>query len=361
MPRRRVTNVSLPTNVCRVRGRNGKDYFYYQERRGQRDAGPRVRLPYEPRDPDFWKLVATLSTGHAGPTAGSFDALISHYQGQSCFRSLSLNSQKSYRIALAHISKAWGSLSVRELAAKHVYALQERHSDRKAMANLILRVLSVLLREGVRADYCAFNVARDVQKLRENPNGAAPWSDETFAFVLAHAPSRLMRAVLLGRATGQRAVDLVRMRPADLHGDGINVLVQKLNQQRHWCPVSKDALRVITDWNEQPMLPFLHKDGRFFNEDRLREEWRAWKLSNPAVPAEITLHDLRANAVCDRRLAGVPHQQIVDQLCMSPAMVVRYSKHIDRALNAQQGMATLERAQNSQLQNLYSPAAKRHA
>jgi hypothetical protein len=40
-------------------------------------------------------------------------------------------------------------------------------------------------------------------------------------------------------------------------------------------------------------------------------------------------HGWRAMAVCDRRLAGLEHQEISAQLCMSLQMVMRYSKHID--------------------------------
>jgi integrase len=37
----------------------------------------------------------------------------------------------------------------------------------------------------------------------------------------------------LGRATGQRPSDLVKMRPADLTADGINVRIKKLGGKPH--------------------------------------------------------------------------------------------------------------------------------
>ena len=64
-------------------------------------------------------------------------------------------------------------------------------------------------------------------------------------------------------------------------------------------------------------------------------------------------------AVCDRRLTGVPHQQIADQLCMSLGMGIRYSKHIDKALNARAGMVTMERPENAGLKTVYAAIENR--
>jgi hypothetical protein len=41
------------------------------------------------------------------------------------------------------------------------------------------------------------------------------------------------------------------------------------------------------------------------------------------------MHGLRALAVCDRRIDGMTHQEIANQMCMSVEMVMQYSKGID--------------------------------
>jgi hypothetical protein len=64
-------------------------------------------------------------------------------------------------------------------------------------------------------------------------------------------------------------------------------------------------------------------------------------------------------AVCERRLTGVPHQQSADQLCMSLGMGIRYSKHIDKALNARAGMVTMERPENAGLKTVYAAIENR--
>jgi hypothetical protein len=361
MRSRRYAGVALPENVFRVKKPCGKVYFYYQERRGKPDKGPLVRLPDEPRDPLFWQRCNELKRGGGGPEAGTFDALITRYKGQAAsYEKLAPSSRDRYDGCLARISTAWGALQVRDLLPKHIYAMMDTMSTRPAMANMVVSVLRVLLDDGIKHDYCERNVARDVQRLKEAGVGSEPWPEETFTFVLQHAPDLLMRAAVLGRATGQRGVDLVKLRPADRKDGGFNMLIEKLRNERHWVPLTQEAWRVIDGWNVEKMIPYLHIGGRAINEDRLRKEWAAFRSAHlEQVPADATLHDLRAAAICDRRIAGVPHQQIADQICMSLPKVMSYSKFIDRARNAKAGMATFEQGGNAEVKTLYAAIENR--
>ena len=60
--------------------------------------------------------------------------------------------------------------------------------------------------------------------------------------------------------------------------------------------------------------------------------------------AEVFLHGLRATAVCDRRVQGLSHQAIANQLCMSPDMVIQYSKGMDSEVASRE--ANAQRAAN---------------
>jgi hypothetical protein len=360
MPTRRHASVSLPDNVFRVKKPSGREYFYYQERRGRPDKGPLIALPRDLHDPEFWRRIEEIKRGEAGPAAGTFDALIALYKTQSRYKKLSANSVELYDACLDRISAAWGNLPVRDLLPKHIYKLMEAGAARPSMANMVITVLRVMLREGIKHDYCTINVARDIEMMDEAGVGAEPWPESVFAFVLERAPAVLMRAAVLGRATGQRAVDLVKLRPADRSQEGFDLLLQKLGNERHWVPLTAEARRAVDAWKTEAMVPYLNLEGRRISEERLRTEWRTFRALHPqSIPADATLHDLRAMAVCDRRIAGVPHQQIADQLCMSLDMVMRYSKHIDRAMNAKAGMRTMERRGNAGLKTVYDAIENR--
>lgn len=349
----------LPKHVFRVVKPSGRIYFYHQPNRGREDAGKLTRLPDDPSSPLFWRAIEDLQAP-AGPKEGTFKALIASFKTEPRYLRLSKSSRRVYDLCLDHVDTAWGDQPVETVQPKHIYALMGRLSATPSMANMVRSVLSVLLMQGVRAGLVDRNAARDVQEYEEAGEGSEPWPDEVFAFVLESAPPLVMRAAVLARATGQRGVDLVKLRPADRKDAGFDMLIQKLGNKRHWCPVAQDALAVIDGWREGKMIPYLNIGDRKIKEDTLRKHWAAFRDANPdRIPGDLTLHDLRASAVCDRRLRGVPHQQIVDQICMSLGMVMSYSKAIDKKLNARDGMATMERAANGSMQTVYASIANR--
>lgn len=360
MPRRRgPAVVPLPNNVFRVKRKHGFNY-YWQARRGCPDHGPLVRLPDDPADPLFWEQARNLNaTGskEASPASGTFKALISHYKTDAAkYKRLSESSKETYGYAFDAIETAWGNLPVRDLLPKHIYGLQDKYAERPSMGNLVVRVLRTLLKEAVKKDYATINVAIGIEAMDEDVIGSEPWSEEVFAYVLKCAPDVLMRAAVLARATGQRAVDLVKFLPRHRVRNGIEVTVQKLRGVKHFVPIQAEALAVIDGWgcDRDAVIPYLTQNGRRISEVYLREVWRAWRTEHPAVPQDATLHDLRAMAVCDRRLSGVAHQQIADQLRMSIEMVMRYSKGIDREANAQAGMEVFERPENTNMKHAYA-------
>lgn len=349
--RRKAAAVPLPKHVYRQPRPSGKVDHYWQAGRGTDHPAPRVKIPYDPADPRFWTLAETLNRGldaTPAPGVGTFDALIEAYKGCQRYGILSESSKDTYDIALARIAAAWGPLKVGGLQPVNIYELMDQYRKRPSMGNMIVKVLKNLLREGVRRGYCQTNVAREIDMMDEAGVGSEPWPEEAWRYVLTKAPELLIRAAVLARATGQRASDLVKLRPADRVRNGIQLTVKKLGEEPHWVPIAADMLAIIDGWSVSRIMPYLTHNGARVNEDVLRAIWKDWKGKHPSLPQDITLHDLRAMAVCDRRLAGVPHQQIVDQIRMSPNMVMRYSKHIDRAANAQAGMVIFERSRNAE-------------
>ncbi len=89
--------------------------------------------------------------------------------------------------------------------------------------------------------------------------------------------------------------------------------------------------------------------GKPYNADSLSGRWRRWRNSDAAKPilgVKMTLHGLRAMAVCDRRLDGLSEGQISKELGMSEAMVSRYAKHADQKAHARKSRDRRERKQN---------------
>jgi integrase len=105
----------------------------------------------------------------------------------------------------------------------------------------------------------------------------------------------------LGRATGQRPSDLVKMRPADLTADGINVRIQKLGGKAHMVPLTTAQ----KSWPVRDLQFFVTSPTRKkLSSNYLNHLWTDWRASEAAEPIrdlKMTVHGLRSTAINDRR------------------------------------------------------------
>ena len=351
---RRATLAVLPKGVFRV-----KRWWYYQHRRGRPDHGPLIKLP-EYGTPEFWAKLAEIESGHAGPRAFTFDALIADYKAHPKFAKLSEGSKATYGPALNYISKRWGPLRVDGLTPQAIQAfLDDAFTDRPAMGNLTLSVLRTILKWGVPRGYIGANPAREIEDLEEEGEGAKPWPEEIWQKFVGDAPVELARLAVLGRATGQRISDLVTMRPRQRDGQGILTEIKKLHIKDHWCPLTPAAIDVIDGWKVFPNATYLaDANGRPFTPNALRKRFDKYVDSNPEIKAAgIRIHGLRSLAVCDRRIAGHPHQRIAAAIRMSLRQVMHYTKGIDQRLAAG-GERERNEPVKTQPQNVKTPTAK---
>jgi integrase len=100
-------------------------------------------------------------------------------------------------------------------------------------------------------------VAHAIKRIETEDNGAKPWPEHAYRFVLEHAPEDIRRMTIIGRATGQRRSDLVRVRPVDRHEQGIRFKIGKLRDKSHWVPLTIVAAAEIDSWGVEPMVPYL--------------------------------------------------------------------------------------------------------
>ncbi len=126
----------------------------------------------------------------------------------------------------------------------------------------------------------------------------------------------------LGRATGRRAGDLVKMRGHHLEKDGMNVWIKKkrgdLRDECHFVPLTNAQMTEIKSWSVFELNLFLKSTvGHQYTADHLNTRWNRWRDSDEAKPIgdlKMTIHGLRATAVCDRRFAGTEDGAIADEL-----------------------------------------------
>ena len=334
-----MAKVSLPPHVHKVQSR-GREYFYYQEGRGTREPGDRVRLPDDPQTPEFWNAVRQAQ-GACGPTpVDTIGALIDAYEVSwpTLQRKLTKGTQDQYRRNLSPIRKAWGDLRARDLRPKHVDALiREIGADRPGAANNMLDALKALCRwANGPVDLLAHDPTKGVHRFKKGA-GHEPWTDAQLAFAEATFTGALRRFYFLSRYTGQRISDIVRLNPADLDDGGFS-LRQKKTGVRPWCPIFPELEAEMASW-ERRLGPYLLQEGgksagKAFSPNQLWKVFDAERKMHSVLAGAVP-HGLRANAVIRLRSENYSALQISDMVGMSAEMVEHYSRYADRKASGQ--------------------------
>src|SRR5215468_9527055 len=111
-PRKPVVRLKLPPHVHRTVSR-GKEYFSFQQGRGTRAAGLRIKLPHL-ADPAFWPTYYAISnTEVPKPAAGTFAALVAAFRGShEWLKDLAEKTKVEWDRYLDRIEKAWGPFAV---------------------------------------------------------------------------------------------------------------------------------------------------------------------------------------------------------------------------------------------------------
>jgi integrase len=325
----------LPPDVQRVVKPSGRVYYYYAPGRGTATAGKRIPLGSDTADPEFWRRLREAKSPPA-TRDGTLSKLIAEYRAHKEFADLRPESKRVYTHFLDRLEASGGDRPISAMTRRDIYALLDQMSSTPVAANLMLTVLRTLLEFGVPRGYRDDNPAIGVKKLKIEDSGHNPWPEQGYAYVMQHAPTNLRRMAFLGRATGQRISDLVKMRPADLAADGINVRIGKLRDKPHFVPLTAAQMTEIKSWGVRDLEFFISGSGRRYTTNALNKAWNKWREASPIRDQKMTVHGLRATAIHDRRRAGAGTEDgaIADEIGMSVKMVSRYLRFADKTARA---------------------------
>lgn len=334
--------MQLPEGVQKVVKPNGKTYYYLAPGRGTKNAGQRSPLGSDPQNPEFWANLRPAEK------TGTFGHLITAFKASPEWTGLRERTRSDYGAYLDRLIVEAGDRPVKAMTRVDVYGLRDGMASTPVAANHMLSVLQTLIEWGVPKGYRIDNPVHGVTRLKIEGEGATPWPEEGYIFVRGHAPTDLTRAAFLGRATGQRAGDLVRMKPADLEADGIWVSIGKRRELRHFVPLTAMQMVEIRSWQVPAMDRFLKSTrGKAYTATHLNSRWNRWRDSEEAKPVrdmKMTLHGLRAFKVADLDGEGLSDRAIADEVGMSPQMVNRYLRFANKTKAARASRDRREKA-----------------
>lgn len=349
MPRRRGSGtVPLPKGVHAIKAKRAT-YYYWSPNRGMAYAPKPIPLGKDPSDPEFWQRLRAAQEASGKLDAGTFRALIADYKASKKWERLRARTQAHYLHQLNRIEAAWGELPVAGLTVNGIYKLRAGFDATPVAANHVVSMLRTLLAWGLEHGYGERNPAIEITPIEiVDEENARPWPEEAYRVAVASAPEHIRRAVYLGRATGQRRSDLVKMGRKNRVGDGILFKIGKLRDREHFLPLTADQRSEIDSWSCSDTGPWIvSPTGKAMTGDHLRASLMRFLAKTPSLKGyDLELHGLRAMAACDRKMLGIDNAAIGKSIGMSTGMVERYTKHIDQQALARQVRDRLERAAN---------------
>jgi len=307
------------------RDRGGRVLYYYFRR-----GGRRWRLHGEPLSEGFMaeyrRLLAETAPSNAEcliDPPGSFGALVTDYFASPEFRAKAANTQKMYRQILEPLSQLHGRKPVRLLERRHVKQWRDARGETPGTANMVVKVVRLLLSYAVEMEYRKDNPA---QRIKLFPLGEyRSWSEEECAaFETRWALGTMQRrAYALAKYTGQRCGDLARMTRAHCKDGFIRVVQQKTGAEL-WIRQHQNLTAELSNVDQLSLLT--SSKGAAFDPDSLGR-WFANAIDQAGLPDDCVLHGLRKTAARMLADAGCSVHEIMSVTGhRSLAEVERYTR-----------------------------------
>ena len=211
-----------------------------------------------------------------------------------------------------------------------------------AAANKFVQVVKKMLNWAVDRGWIEFNPVFRMSRIQE---GTLPtWTAEEADYAQEHLPEPLSRVVILGRYTGQRRGDLIKMLWSDYDGRTIRVQQQKNNGKENAPPLMIPVHPVLKQHLERWKVAATEKTilvgarGKPFLANSLTTQMGN-ALAKIDMRDELNNHGLRKLAATELANAGCTAHQIAAITGHSTlAMVQLYTKAADQRRLASEAM-----------------------
>jgi hypothetical protein len=349
--RPRKPAIELPPHVNCVRVK-GRPYYYFHPGRGTKKAGKPIRLPNDPRQPEFWAAYRRCANERE-PCANpkSFASLITDYRASPEFEELASSTRRDYERYLEIVLATWGSLEVAGLIPAHVLKMRDKYRSTPAAANALIRTLSALISWSVPRDFRKDNPCQYVRKLAIG-EGWEPWPWEMIELVRDHGPTWMWQAVALALYTGQRQGDVLEMSWAAVKAGMIEVRQEKTGKTL-LITAHQHLLRVLTEIPRSSVRILTSTRSTPWTSDGFRASSQKALVGPLAAIREagLVFHGLRKSAVVMLLEAGCSDAEVAAITGQSRQMIEHYAKQVNQKRLAASAILKWEHATNGSLQN----------
>lgn len=317
---------ALPPHVVMVRNKTGRPYYYLQKHRGTDRAQARVRLPDDPRSPEFYAEYSRLMQLELPrERTDTVDCLIAAWHRSPEWARLRPKTASDWSRYCRRISAAWGPLEARGIEPRHVIALRDQFAATPASANNLLRCLSTMLSWSVPRGWRNDNPCREVKPLPAG-DGYLPWPWRVIEAAKAELRPDLWQAVALALYTGQRQGDVLAMRWDHISG-GMIAVRQEKTSKRLAIPLHKDLRAVLETIPKRAVTILTSTEAKPWTKDGFKASWNKHRL--PAMEG-LVFHGLRKSAVVMLLEAGCTDAEVASITGQSREMIVHYAREVNQ-------------------------------
>ncbi len=218
-----------------------------------------------------------------------------------------------YRQIIDPLAERHGDKPVALLERRHIKQWRNARAETPGTANMIVKVVRLLLSYAVENGYRTDNPALRIDLFKLGEHRA--WTDAECARFEAKWPAGSMqrRAYMLAKFTGQRCGDLARMTRAHLKAGAVRVMQQKTTEgktnQEMWIPLHYDLATELALGGGGHMSFLTRTDGSAFSGRHL-SDWFADAIKQAGLADTCVLHGLRKTAARMLAEAGCTTHEI---------------------------------------------------
>jgi len=281
----------------------------------------------------------------------TIQSLIDTYPETVRWRCLASNSQRSYLYAFDAISVEIGSMLAADVRRSTILALQQDLSRTPAKANVVMRVLSVLMRYAMDLEWRETNPALNIPAITIGE--WSEWPDYAINKFMTDSKGMARRAFYLCLFTGQRIGDVINMRWSDFSAGGRVVMVyQQKTKKLLAIPLHSTLIAEINLWPDISEFLVFHtrRNGQYDQLTQgliytlMMEEAHRLGLDDDLEP-NLTVHGLRKTAAKMMAAAGCTDREIMAITGHTTTkMISHYTKAAEQLKLALRAIDKLEQA-----------------
>lgn len=259
------------------------------------------------------------------------------------------NSRKMYLYGMAKLER-FMKMDADDITRPMVIDLKDELYNTPGVCKAVISVLNNILAFGYDRGHVKYNHAAGIKRMpKQKPY--KKWSDDEVERFLLNSPTHLKRAVMLALYTGQRRVDLVRLRWDQYDGNYIH-LVQAKTGKELVIPVHPELKAELDQMKSERVFgkfagrtvvpPYILLNGQNDPWSLHHLTWSVTKQARKLNIMDRQLHGLRKTTAAKLAEIGCTPHEIAAITGQSLQEVERYTKEASQKRMATSAMARWE-------------------